>query len=49
MTLRNAALKSIKKERIRKGKTQADIASIIHISTDAYRKIESGKSPLDLN
>jgi transcriptional regulator with XRE-family HTH domain len=39
--------KSIKKIRTIKGMTQADVAEKLHITAEAYSKIENGKTKLD--
>lgn len=41
--------KSIKKIRTIKGMTQADVAEKLHITAEAYSKIENGKTKLDTN
>lgn len=38
----------LRKQRIKKGLTQADLADVLHVSPRTYRKIESGEINLSL-
>lgn len=48
MNLKSALLFEIKKRREEKKLSQADIASMLNISPDAYRKIENGSNALSV-
>lgn len=42
-------LHNLKKSRLLRKKTQQDVADFIGVSKDAYRKNETGQSPISLN
>ena len=49
MNLKSALLREIRERREQKNFSQADIATMLNISPDAYRKIENGSNALSVS